>query len=88
MSRAKTAIDPAKLNNLANFSSDAGRREHQDIEPRKGRSKRGLALADNTSQVCFRIEKDRHKKLKLYCVQNDLEVGELLDTLLSEKLGI
>ena len=52
--------------------------------PRVPRSKRGIDKKE-TSQICFRIEKDRHKAIRIYCLENDLEVGELLDQLLAEK---
>ena len=59
------------------------------LEPRKGRSKRGVTRDDpNTSQVCFRIEKDRHKALKAYCLDKDLEIGEILSDLVQKHLGI
>jgi hypothetical protein len=59
----------------------------EEVDPRPGRSRRAFSM-EATSQVCFRIEKERHKKLKLYCVQNDLEIGEVLDNLIAKHLGI
>jgi len=47
----------------------------------------GALSAEGTSQVCFRIEKERHKKLRLYCVERDLEIGEVLDDLIAKHLG-
>jgi hypothetical protein len=57
------------------------------LEPRKGRSKRGVTKDDpNTSQVCFRVHKDSHRALKAYCAIHDKEVGEVLDELLTKFL--
>jgi hypothetical protein len=57
------------------------------LEPRKGRSKRGVTKDDpNTSQICFRVPKDSHRALKAYCATHDKEIGEVLDDLLTKFL--
>ena len=60
--------------------------EEEGPDHRPGRSRRALTT-EATSQVCFRIEKERHKKLRLYCVERDLEIGEVLDDLIAKHLG-
>lgn len=53
------------------------------LEPRKGRSKRGVLREDpGTSNICFRTQKDNHRALKAYCAVHDKEVGEVMDELL------
>lgn len=81
MARKRKEIDPNKINQIASFVSD---NTEENIDAPKGRSKRGIAAKD-TSQICFRIEKARHKAVKIYCMENDLEVGEFMDNLLAEK---
>lgn len=60
----------------------------QGTSPRRSRSKRRLKVGD-TSQVCFRVPKHKHQALKLYCLENGLEIGEAmekaLDWLLSDQ---
>lgn len=65
----------------------ADRSQQQPPPARPPRSKRGLTV-NETSQVCFRLTKEKHKALKLYCLANDLEIGEAMekavDTMLAE----
>ncbi len=58
-------------------------------EPRKGRSKRGLSPGTGIelSQVCFKIEKNLHKRLRMFCIWREIEIGEYLDQLIVEGLG-
>jgi hypothetical protein len=57
------------------------------LEPRKGRSKRGITRDDpNTSQLCFRVEMSKHVALKTYCASHQREVGEVMDELLTRFL--
>lgn len=56
------------------------------VDPRPSRSKRGISAAD-TSQICFRVNKDKHKALKVYCVENDLEIGEAMERALDALLS-
>ena len=65
----------------------AVRRGEEGSRARPGRSKRGLSGVV-TSQCCFRLEVERHHALKLHCIQNRLEVGELISELLRKHIGI
>jgi hypothetical protein len=56
-----------------------------DAKPNK--SKRGIDKS-LTSQICFRIEKERHHALRVHCIQNRIEIGELLSDLIKDKLSI
>lgn len=71
---------PLDPNAIATAAAGAQFRS-ESIEARPVRSKRGLTT-EESSQICFRIEKERHRAVKIHCVQNGLEVGEFLDDLL------
>ena len=34
----------------------------------------------------IKIKKDIHKKLKIYCSENDLQIGNLIENLILEKI--
>lgn len=71
--------DPSKIAEISSFIGDATQEE-----VRRGRtSKRGI-IKEETSQICFRLEKDRHRALRVHCVQNDIEIGEFMDELLGK----
>lgn len=65
----------------------ADQSQQQPTTARPSRSKRGITVGE-TSQVCFRLAKAKHRALKLYCLTNDLEIGEAMeravDTMLAE----
>jgi hypothetical protein len=72
--------DPSRIAEISSFIGDATR----ENDSSRGRtSKRGLTK-EETSQICFRIEKARHRALRLYCVQSDIEIGEFMDELLGK----
>lgn len=80
MARRNTQPD---IDKIAGVSAFIGDNTKEETEPpaekaRAGRSKRGITIED-TSQICFRTAKAKHKALKLACVEADLEVGEALD---------
>lgn len=84
---ARPRKNPADIaTHVARVAEAVGEATEQDTEPRS-RSKRGIVLSD-TSQICFRIEKDRHRALRMYCVEHDMEIGEVLDGLISKHLKI
>ena len=63
----------------------AKRDKAENVESRPTRSKRGI-VAEETSQICFRVAKDKHKALKFYCLDNGLEIGEALESALDSIL--
>lgn len=42
----------------------------------------------NLAVKSFRIEKELHKKVRIYCIQNDLTLGELITKVLRRELGV
>lgn len=38
------------------------------------------------SQICFKLDRERHKALRLYCFENDIHIGDFFDELL-KKVG-
>ncbi len=72
---------------ISKVSAEVQEATQENTEPRPTRSKRGIVLSE-TSQICFRIEKERHKELRVYCVEQDMEIGEVLDELIRKHLGI
>lgn len=82
--KKRPAFDP---NRIAAVAQAVGDMTSENVEIKQSRSRRGIDR-ENTSQVCFRIEKDRHHALKVYAVQNGKEIGELMDDLIAAHLGI
>lgn len=82
--RNQPKSDPSKIAEIASF---VGKETQRDVEPKRGRSKRGITHED-TSQICFRIEKSRHKAIRVYCVENEIEIGELMDKIVRDQLNI
>ena len=82
--KKRPAFDPSKIAAVAQAVGDM---TAEDTEVRQSRSRRGIDR-ESTSQVCFRIEKERHHALKVYAVQNGKEIGELMDELIAKHLDI
>jgi hypothetical protein len=75
--------DPQRIAHLSSFVAE---QTTETTEPKAGRAKRDLT--GEQSQICFKIEKERHKAIRVYCVQNDLEIGELMDRLIKDHLKL
>lgn len=81
---AKNTFDASRIAAVAGAVRDMTP-ERVDVRP--SRSKRGIDR-ETTSQVCFRIDKERHTKLKVLAVSTGREIGELMDELIATHLGI
>ncbi|MEQ8393726.1 MAG: hypothetical protein RIC85_05065 [Gammaproteobacteria bacterium] len=78
-----------KASNLGRVNSLADQAEeqsHEEVYPRKGRSKRKIVTAE-TSQICFRVLKGKHKELRVYCTTNGIEIGEAMERALDAFLA-
>lgn len=53
---------------------------------RPSRSKRGVD-PDSYSQICFKVPRDKHRKLKVYCAASALEIGEAMEHALDALLS-
>ena len=81
MARPRKTPDVNKIAEVARF---VGETTPERTSPRPPRSKRGVD-PKTFGQCCFKLEKDRHQKLRLYCIENEIEIGQFLSDMLAEK---
>lgn len=78
-----------KNRNIADLLSEDGnlekfKRVDEKVEPRRSRSKRGITPQVDTVNTCFRLEVERHRKIKAHCAYVGIEIGEFFDELLTK----
>ena len=83
MDKDRKGFDPSSLVSTA---GQVSRETVESLAPRPSRSKRGLSNIE-TSQICFRVPKEAHHALKVYCLENRLEVGEAMERALAMLLS-
>lgn len=74
---------------IARMAGDAVVASHRQfvdesvLEPRTKRVRSARGVDKNTwTQVCFRLEPDRHVAIKLECVKRGIDIGVFMDDLL------